>query len=440
MIGIAIAAVGIPRETVRRCYQSLADARIAVPYRVHVQTACEGQFSRSAARNQAILALIPHCEKIICLDVDCLVPPGLIEYAAENIRDGQAVWTLVRKIPTFDGQYRWDEWSTMSLWPWGTGAFVGMTAADWLLVGGWDERITTWGSEDDVLALRRREHGIETLKVTDRPLVHVDHEYRGRNGEHARQNRLIGSSPPPRNYLAGRLPINSSNHTLYVWPTGLCQASCSQCSQQHLMAAARDYHMSLEEVGNLIEAVRRSGYPPFRRLILAGGEPFLWRHVVECLQALRDAKCGPIEVFTNALAISKIETAIVFVDTLRISLYDWNHEQVQQLRRRYGAKIRIVDRRRHWQLPTGPYGAETLPANCVGPRYLVYNRHVYACCNSPAIPMALGTPIHEVPRCRLQPGFIEALLPLRQKMDWYCRACVGNRKVQGWLQEAARDS
>lgn len=82
----------------------------------------------------------------------------------------------------------------------------------------------------------------------------------------------------------------------------------------------------------------------------------------------------------------------------------------------------------------GPYGEETLPPDCVGLGYLVYDRHVYACCNSPAIPITLGTPIHEVPRCRLQPGFIEALLPLRRKMAPYCRACIGNRKVQGWLQ------
>lgn len=188
MIAIAIAAVGIPKDTVRRCYQSLADARINIPYRVHVQTTCE-PFSRSAARNQAILALISHCDQIICLDVDCLVPPGLVEFAAQSIRDGQAVWTLVRKIKSFDGQYRWDEWRQIRPWPWGTGAFVGMTTADWLLVGGWDERITTWGSEDDVLALRRKEHQIKTLKVTDRPLVHVDHEYRGRNLQRAKENR-----------------------------------------------------------------------------------------------------------------------------------------------------------------------------------------------------------------------------------------------------------
>jgi len=435
MIGIAIAAVGISREIVQRCYQSLVDARIAVPYRVHVQTDCQGGFSRSAARNQAILALLSHCDKIICLDVDCLVSPGLIEHAAENIHDGQAVWILVRRIPAFGGQYRWDEWRRLRPWPWGTGAFVGMTTADWLLVGGWDERITTWGSEDDVLALRRKEHGIQTLKVVDHPLVHVDHEYRGRNLEHAKENRQIGATPPPRNYLSGRLPVDNRSHVLYLWPTGLCQASCPQCSQQHLMARARAYQMTPDEIGQLIQAAHRSGYPPFRQIIVAGGESLLWVHLVEGLRMLREARLGPIEVYTNALAVSKIEAALGLIDTLRISLYAWNRRQVEELRRMHGAKCRVVDCRRHWRLPTAPYGEETLPADCVGPGYLLYDGYLYPCCNSPAVPLGLGVPLEEVPRCRVQPGFGELLARLRQSMGPFCRACVGNRKLRPWLKE-----
>mgnify|MGYP000663428852 CR=1 FL=1 len=159
MIGIAIAAVGIPRETVRRCYQSLADARINVPYRVHVQTVCE-PFSRAAARNQAILALIPHCDQIVCLDVDCLVPPGLVEFAAQNIRDGQAIWAVVRDIHGFDGRYHWQQWMQAKLRHYGTGGFIGMTTADWLLVGGWGRcGGRRWFRLDRVSAGRRRANG-----------------------------------------------------------------------------------------------------------------------------------------------------------------------------------------------------------------------------------------------------------------------------------------
>jgi len=432
MIGIAIAAVGIKPEIARRCYRSLADAQIRIPYRVHVQTTCE-PFSRSAARNQAILALIPHCEKIVCLDVDCLVPPGLIEFAAENIRDRQAVWALVRRVPGFDGQYRWDEWRKLKPWSWGTGAFVGMTTADWLLVGGWDERITTWGSEDDILAQRRREHGIETLKVTDWPLVHVDHEYRGRDLEQAKRNRQLGSTPPPQNYLAGRLPVDQRMHQLFIWPTARCQHHCPECSQRALMRLAPDYQMSLAEIDALVDAVRQSNYPPFRKVIVAGGETLLWTHLAEGLRRLAEANLGPIELYTNALAIERADSVARHVNWFRVSLYQWNTQAVQKLRARYGPKVRVIDSRKHWVLPTGPYGRDTLPADCVGPGYSVYNWHVYTCCNSPATPLSLGTKLDEVPRCRLQAGFIEALLPQRQRMEPFCQACIGNRKVQQWL-------
>ncbi|MGQ9822761.1 MAG: hypothetical protein ACUVQK_12935 [Thermogutta sp.] len=439
MIGIAIAAVGIPDQTARRCYQSLADARIAVPYRVHVQTTCEGQFSRSAARNQAILALIPHCDQIVCLDVDCLVPPGLIELAAENIRDGRAVWTLVRKIPTFDGQYRWDEWRQIRPWPWGTGAFVGMTAADWLLVGGWDERIITWGSEDDILRNRRQELGIRTLKLTYWPLVHMAHPpYPGDRRSGA--NMRIGRTAPPGNWLTGRIRILRAANNLYLWVTAQCQRQCPRCSQAVLRQAAPGYQMPLEEVNELIQAVRGSGYGPFRTVCLVECDALLWSHLEEGTRRLAEAGLGPVRVFTNGLAVERAETAAPHVSEFRVLAYQWTTAAVQTLRARYGKKVYVVDSRTHWALPSGPYGGEMLPADCVGPGYLVYERHVYACCNSPSIPMALGTPICEVPRCRLQPGFIEALLPLRQRVDWYCRACIGNRKVQGWLQGVARAS
>jgi len=432
MIGIAIAAVGIKPEIVRRCYQSLADARITVPYRVHVQTACEGQFSRSAARNQAILALIPYCDQIICLDVDCLVPPGLIDFAAQNIRDGQAVWAVVRDIPEFDGRYSWQQWMQAPLRHYGTGGFIGMTTADWCRVGGWDERLTGWGGEDNILKKRRQELGINTLKLTDWPLVHVAHQpYPGDRRSGA--NMRIGRTAPPRNWLTARIPIPQAANNLYLWVTAQCQQRCPRCSQAVLRQAAPGYHMSLEEVDELIQAVRQSGYGPFRTVCLVGGDGLLWSHLEEGTHRLAEAGLGPVRVFTNGLAVERAEIAAPHVSQFRVSAYQWNASAVQAMRIRCGPKVQVIDSHKHWALPTGPYGEETLPPDCVGPGYLVYGRHVYACCNSPAIPMALGTPIHETPRCRLQPGFMEALLPLRQKMDRYCRACIGNRKVQPWL-------
>jgi len=75
-----------------------------------------------------------------------------------------------------------------------------------------------------------------------------------------------------------------------------------------------------------------------------------------------------------------------------------------------------------------------LPADCVGPGYLPYDGHLYPCCNSPAVPLGLGASLEQVPRCRVHPGFVELLERLRTQLGPFCRACVGNRRLQPWLK------
>lgn len=431
MVGIAIAAVGIRPEIIYRCYRALSDAKIGIPYRVHIQTTCEGGFSRSAARNQAILALMPYCDKIICIDVDCLVPPGLIEHAAKNIWDGRAVWALARKIADFDGQYHWEDWKNIELWFNSTGTFIGMTTADWLLIGGWDERIITWGGEDDVLVLRRREHNIKTFKITEWPLVHVNHEYRGRNFRHARENRQIGSTPPPKNYLSGRLPIDTRSHKLYIWVNGPHQ---SFSDMSHLPPQIQDYQMNLDEVEGCIEAIRSSGYSPFHQIIITGKQPLLWNNLVPCLQALHTAQLGALEVHINDIDTTKIRKIIDFIDCLQISYHGQLQEQAVELCQQYAPKVRIVKRHKQPRLH-GPYGNELLPADCACPGYLLYNGYFYPCYNIPSIAFEVNRPLEQVPRCRVQPGFIELLTLSRRSLGPFCRTCPDNRKLYPFLEQ-----
>ncbi len=184
-----------------------------------------------------------------------------------------------------------------------------MTVADWLRVGGWDDRLTGWGSEDDVLAMRRYQAGIVTFKVTDYPLIHVDHPPRGRSMAQAKANRTLGSTSPPRNYLAGRLPLTKAQHTLFLWPTARCQGPCPRCSQPALMQFAPDYEMTLDEIDALIDAVHQSSYPAFQKVILSGGETLLWSHLAEGLRRLAEAKLGPMQLFTNGLALDRADLA-----------------------------------------------------------------------------------------------------------------------------------
>ena len=90
-----------------------------------------------------------------------------------------------------------------------------MTSADWLKTGGWDERLTGYGGEDDALVIRREEAGIETTVTRDFPLMHVNHPARdSRTTESRLENLEIGTTQPPKNFLTARLPLldDANNH------------------------------------------------------------------------------------------------------------------------------------------------------------------------------------------------------------------------------------
>jgi len=201
VIGIAIAAGGIPDTTLYRCLRSIGDSGIETDYMVASDRHKEEPFSRAACRNRAMKKLIPHCDKIVCIDVDVLIPPGLVDAADKYIAPLKAFWAKCYHLKKFTGEYHWDKWKVGR--PYGPGAFIGMTTEDWIRVGGWDERLVGWGHEDTVLRRMRQKCGISTHCTTFWPLVHVDHApYSKRSGSRARHNRWIGMHhPPPRNFL-----------------------------------------------------------------------------------------------------------------------------------------------------------------------------------------------------------------------------------------------
>jgi len=206
LVGLAVGAVGIPNHIVARFRAAAEASSPRCSWRLHIQREAPEGFSRSRARNDAILKLAGNCSIIVCTDVDCLVPPGLIDFTGENVADGRAVWVLCRDVfwPFGDdvsGPYPWEHWQTLPLRVWGTGSWVAMTTRDWFYVGGWDERLTGWGGEDDVLRVRRRQAGIQTMEVTSFPLVHVNHPPRDPDQRYGRRNYQLGLSLPPRNFL-----------------------------------------------------------------------------------------------------------------------------------------------------------------------------------------------------------------------------------------------
>ncbi|HOM19216.1 MAG TPA: galactosyltransferase-related protein, partial [Thermoguttaceae bacterium] len=224
-LGIAIPAYRIPQEVISRCVRTLEAAQIPVSYRIYVETEAS---ERAESRNRAIAKLYNDCDIILTLDVDCLVPPGLIDWALSVVRHGVCAHATFRKIdlPEEPTEYRWEEWLRVPPWGGGQGAFNVMTKEDWLRVGGWDERLKGWGGEDDILWWRMSQLGIAIVKTASWPFMHVNHPLRGRSMEVAKRNFELGKTTPPCNFLWARIrewqniawPIPKKIHQCWIGP------------------------------------------------------------------------------------------------------------------------------------------------------------------------------------------------------------------------------
>jgi hypothetical protein len=202
-LGFAIAAVNIPHETIARCVYTIEEACDVdnVPYDIHVQETVSGPSIRCEARNRAIAALAKRCSVIVCVDVDCLIPPGLPAETLTKVRPGVAYLHYVRNIDL----EQWRGWANREgylaipvRWT-GLGGYLAVATMDWLAVGGWDERCRGWGGDDVVMFRRIIRSGIRIVKSSRFPLLHVRHPQRDARTFH--YSNLAMSNTPQPNFL-----------------------------------------------------------------------------------------------------------------------------------------------------------------------------------------------------------------------------------------------
>jgi len=429
-IGIMVAATGIPKEVYNRFEKTL---NITTPenFVLNIVTKTE-DFTRSKCRNQGILAMLDKCEVIVCVDVDMLVPPGLVKHTIENVKDGTAVWAKCRNLNLVQqDDFHWKEWMKLPVRH-GAGSWVAMTVADWLRTGGWDERITSWGGEDDVLRARRKDKGIETKVTDDFPLMHVNHSVRGsRSLTVGMANLNLGRTRPPKNFLTARLPILSpANNHFNIFVTAACTRHCPNCSQRGFTNQNSGYNLSLADLGAWIACTKASGYPPYHSVILTGGEPLLWDNLEEGTRLLCQAKVGrQLNLFSNGDKLEHVTDKLMeSLTMLRLSHYGNNDKSIKSLKKRYGNKVVIVDRQRHFPIPTKLAGNEILPAKCScgGPALL--GQQVYGCAMLVTVANELGIDLSKYPesQCKLQVGYLELLAGFPRLNHDCCRGCIGN--------------
>jgi hypothetical protein len=432
-LGIVAAAVGIHEKIVHRF---LSVSQHSGPdLRVHVVTELE-PFTRAAARNEGILEVLDTCDIIVCTDIDMLVPYQLVDYTRSVVRDGVALWAKCRNVWAGHQDITDPAIMRRPVREDGTGSWIAMTTADWLNVGGWDERITTYGGEDDVLAIRRDEANIHTETTAEFPLLHVNHPRRRGHGWQTGQANLdLGKTPPPRNFLTGRRwQLDEYHNHFNIFVTSRCTRRCPECSQRGLQQAFPDYELTMGQLEEWIRCTQQSGYRKYTSVILTGGEPLLWPHLEEAVEMLAASEVAEqINVFTNGDRAEAVTDAMMAsISTLRISHYGDNKSAIGDLKKRYGHKVVAVPRQRHFRLPQKLSGPEVLPADCQCQGPALIGSTVYGCAMLVTVAEELGLDLEKYPEsyCRLQVGYLELLAGFPRVNHECCRGCIGNRKLR----------
>lgn len=211
-LGLVVHAVGLPKER-DRLLESLCelgpvmdDMRVVLITEQNYPVDDMTKLNISAAKNQGIRELLNDCEGIVCIDADYIVPPGLFELLMEPAVRDFHVWVRRRDITEAEARPRkWRKWLALPVYNDCWGSSVYLSRANWLKVGGWDERCFGWGGEDDTLMIRIGQAGIERRRIDSFPLMHVAHGLRPFSGNNARgMENLKWVKVPQPNYLKGQ--------------------------------------------------------------------------------------------------------------------------------------------------------------------------------------------------------------------------------------------
>lgn len=184
-VGIVTMAYKLTNDLVDRFAKFIAEARPQCSCVIYVvdEWNCDpltnGEFNRCIADNSGIIALQDNCKVIVCSDIDMLIPPGFIDITYRQALQGP-VHSFARHIdPENITPRKWDEWVNIEYRRGSYGGWNAMTVQDWHKVGGWNEDLYGWGSDDVELHDRLVMKNMKAHSFTDYPVIHVTHPPRG---------------------------------------------------------------------------------------------------------------------------------------------------------------------------------------------------------------------------------------------------------------------
>ena len=77
------------------------------------------------------------------------------------------------------------------------------------------------------------------------------------------------------------------NLKLLIWVTSDCNLKCPLCNQNYTIITHLNYQMSMEELRHIIDSCKVRGIR-FSNIELIGGEPTLWKHLRDGVEALKE--------------------------------------------------------------------------------------------------------------------------------------------------------
>lgn len=224
--------------------------------------------------------------------------------------------------------------------------------------------------------------------------------------------------------------VNPPKKIMSLYVASACNLACEECIMQHIMKADKKYQMSMDEIEAFIDASEKSDYK--FHFILTGGEPLLWKHLEEGLIRLRNSSIvNDITIFTNGLVNKKItQTVVDNVDSLRISEYLYNKEEIIDLQKKFGDKIKVVDRTEFWENPHKAVPEKiALPVFCLNAECLYYNYRVYACPHGLSIAKHNGS-LLDISK-PIEPNFLSGMFKVKAcQAKEICTWCISNRSVR----------
>lgn len=207
-----------------------------------------------------------------------------------------------------------------------------------------------------------------------------------------------------------------------------CNLSCAECIMAEAMKKYNNYQMTLQEIENLIYFSELSNYK--FDIILSGGEPTLWDNLLNGVKLLKKSNITKsITIFSNVINLKNINDELVnYIDSIRISEYDYNKKNINIVLEKYPSKIKVVNREYFWENPKHPI-FESLPAECLNREYMFYNNRVYACPHS--ISLSIKAKSNIKISTELKINFINDLPLIKKGQEReICTFCISNQKVR----------